>query len=342
MTARTASGRPLRFFGALLFCWIMARVGFHLVPIPPAVAESVMATPRQPQVILLAGAMTPRSIAPHASLPPMVRPARTTSSSINLPLLTRAPVAHADLHRTDDDRAQDGPSAPPAPTAAPFTLTPSTSPVRDRWQLSLWALWRPNRIDGGSAASVGQLGGSQAGARLDLDLNPNAPSRLAAYARVTAALADPTAPEAALGVAYQPTRRLPVSLALERRIALGEGARDAMALMAVGGFGPTPVAPGLLAQAYGQAGIVGFRAGDRFVDGKISLMAPVERLPLLLGASLSGGAQPAVHRVDIGPEIQFQLPLPSTPARLSMEWRERIVGHASPASGLAITLAADF
>jgi hypothetical protein len=340
MTARTAPGRPLRFFGLLLFGWVMARVGFHLVPVPNVAAESVMATTRQPQVALMARVMTPRpvaSTAPHAPSPPMMRATRATSSSVDIPAFPRFSIAQADEHRV-----QDAPSATPTPTAAPFTLTPSTNLAPNRWQLSTWALWRPNRVDGGSAASVGQLGGSQAGARLDLDLNPSAPYRLAAYARVTAALARPAAPEAALGIAYQPTRSLPISLALERRIALGEGARNAMALMAVGGFGPTPVVPGLLAEAYGQAGIVGFRAGDRFLDGKISLLAPVGRLPLHVGASLSGGAQPAVHRVDIGPEIQIRLPLPSTPARLSVEWRERIVGRARPASGLAITLAADF
>lgn len=340
MTARTASGRPLRFFGLLFFCWVMARVGFHLVPIPNVAAEPVMATIRQPQAVLLARVMTPHPVAPtapHTPSPPITDTTRAMSSSADLPALTRLSIADPDEYQV-----QNAPSVTPLPIAAPLTLPPSTNAVRNRWQLSTWALWRPNRIDGGSAASVGQLGGSQAGARLDLDLNPSAPYRLAAYTRVTTALAHPAAPEAALGIAYQPTRRLPVSLALERRIALGKGARDAMALMVVGGFGPTPVAPGLLAQAYGQAGIVGFRAGDRFVDGKISLLAPVERLPLHVGVSLSGGAQPTVHRVDIGPEIQIRLPLPSTPARLSIEWRERIAGRARPASGLAITLAADF
>lgn len=340
MTARTASGRPLRFFGLLLFCWVTVRLGFHLVPIPNVDAEPVRATARQPLVILHARVMTPRLIAStarHTPPPPMIGAAHATAPSVDLPRSTRFSIVYA-----DEKGGQDVPGPPSAPTATPFTMPPSASTVRNRWQLSTWALWRSNRAGGGNAASVGQLGGSQAGARLDLDLNPGAPYRLAAYIRATAALTRIAAAEAALGIAYQPTRRLPVSLALERRIALGEGARDAMALMAVGGFGPTPVARGLLAQAYGQAGIVGFRAGDRFVDGKISLLAPIGRLPLHVGASLSGGAQPAVHRVDVGPEVQIRLPLPSTPARLSVEWRERIAGHARPASGLAITLAADF
>lgn len=340
MTARPASGRPLRFFGLILLCWVMARVGVHITPIPRVSAEPVTVAPSHPQAVPWIAAQPLRILI--ATMPPA--PMRTRASGKAAPSV---PVDLMDFIRPataygHDRQPQDVGSTIAAPTAPPFPLEKATSSVRNRWQLSAWALWRPDRANGNGAASVGQLGGSQAGARLDVDLNPGASYRVATYARVTAALGHPTAPEAALGITYQPARRLPVSLALERRIALGEGARDAMAVMALGGFGPTPVIAGLSAEAYGQAGIVGFRANDRFLDGKISLTAPVERLPLRIGASLSGGAQPGIHRMDVGPEIQLQLPLHSAPARLSVEWRERIAGRARPASGLAITLAADF
>jgi hypothetical protein len=246
---------------------------------------------------------------------------------------------YANPPSVNKDEAPQPPIVTATPTAAPFT---SSRPDHNRWHLSAWTLWRPHRTNSANTASIGQLGASQTGARLDLDLTTGTQHRFTAYTRVTAALTHPVAPEAALGIAYQPIRPLPVSLALERRIALGEGARDAMALLAIGGFGPTPIVPGLLAEAYGQTGIVGFRAGDRFVDGRISVFTPIERLPLRVGASLSGGAQPSVHRVDIGPEIQIGLPLPAAPGRLSIEWRQRIAGLVRPTSGLAVTLAADF
>lgn len=115
-----------------------------------------------------------------------------------------------------------------------------------------------------------------------------------------------------------------------------------MAVMAVGGFGPTPIALGMEAQAYAQAGIVGFRQRDAFIDGKLSLLAPVQNTALRVGAAISGGAQPGVERLDIGPEIQVRLPLHPIAARLSIEWRERVGGRAAPASGLALTLGADF
>lgn len=339
MKPRRASGRPLRFFGVILLCWIAARVGIHITPIPLVSAEPVMVTAPQTQVareqpgrsLKLARFMTPLaplSVQDHAHA---VSFADVSPLKIGHPPIPYPKKQHHDAQ-----------SATPVPTALPFPVRPSTSLAGNRWQLSAWALWRLDGAAGNAAASVGQLGGSQAGARLDLDLNPGALFRLSAYARMTAALNHPAAPEAAIGIAYQPSRRLPVSLALERRIALGEGARDAMAVMAVGGFGPTPVIAGFSAQAYGQTGIVGFHANDRFVDGKFALTTPVTRLPLRVGASLSGGAQPGVHRVDVGPEVQVPFPLPSAPARLSVEWRQRVAGHARPASGLAITLAGDF
>ena len=115
-----------------------------------------------------------------------------------------------------------------------------------------------------------------------------------------------------------------------------------MAAVAAGGFGPVDIAPGLQAEAYAQAGIVGFNRRDALVDGRFALFKPIKGTPVKLGAAISGGAQPGVSRLDIGPEIQVRVPLPRTAARLSIEWRERIAGDAAPSSGIAITLAADF
>lgn len=227
-----------------------------------------------------------------------------------------------------------------APVAVPLA-PPAQSPT-DRWRGSAWLLWREGSATPANAVTAGRLGGSQAGLRLDYDLTPHAPGRLAAYGRVSAAINKPASPEGALGVAWQPVRAIPVSLAAERRIALGNGARNANTLMAAGGFGPTPVARGLEAEAYAQAGMVGFRSRDLFIDGKFSLLSPVTHTPFRLGASVSGGAQPQVERLDIGPEVQLRLPLPRLSTRLSVEWRERIAGNAAPASGLAVTLGADF
>ncbi|MDX3900352.1 MAG: hypothetical protein QHC40_07575 [Sphingobium sp.] len=362
MRPRAVPGRPLRFFGALLLLWIGARVAFNL-PLPQpaeATAEPPLAMARPIPLLTAHAARVAVRSAPvarftaFAALIPSTRlmkqPPETsrgeTDDAMPIDLLDfiHFSVAFANRHHGSGALAGGGLGATAALALAPAPLAPprTVGAPTDRWRLSAWTLWRPDGPGSDFVASPGQLGGSQAGARLEVDLIPAARQRLSAYARATTALGRPAAPEAAVGLALQPSRRIPVSVAIERRVALGPGARDAMAVMAVGGFGPSPLAPGLLAEGYGQAGIVGFRRGDGFVDGKVNLLAPIGDGPVRLGASLSGGAQPRVHRVDIGPEVQLRLPLPAAAARLSVEWRERVAGNARPPSGLAVTLAADF
>jgi len=268
---------------------------------------------------------------------------------IHKPIQSHAARAHAvptpmdDLTTPDPARAVTSPYSSPARSPAPAVpLTLPNLRGADRWRASAWLLWRDGSANSASIVTAGRLGGSQAGFRLDYDLTPASTGRAAAYGRVTAALNQPASPEGAVGLAWQPSRTIPISIAAERRIALGKGARDANAVLAVGGFGPTPVALGLEAEAYAQAGVVGFHRRDLFADGKFSLLSPVRGAPFRVGASLSGGAQPGVERVDIGPEVQLRLPLPQVAARISVEWRERIAGQASPPSGFAVTLGADF
>lgn len=360
MTARAAPGRPLRFFGVLLLLWIGARLAFHIpLPQPAEAVVGPVPVPARPAppVIAHAAPLAARAspvtrftaFAKRIPSTPLVKKLSETrgrraddAMPIDLMDLIHFSVAFANRHHGSGELAGDS-LATAALALAPAPLAPprTASAPADRWRLSAWTLWRPDGPGSDFVASPGQLGGSQAGARLEVDLIPAARQRLSAYARATTALGRPAAPEVAAGLALQPSRRIPVSVAIERRVALGPGARDAMAVLAVGGFGPSAIAPGLLAEGYGQAGIVGFRRGDGFVDGKVNLLAPIGDGPVRLGASLSGGAQPRVHRVDIGPEAQLRLPLPAA-ARLSVEWRERVAGNARPSSGLAVTLAADF
>ncbi|AUW60322.1 hypothetical protein C1T17_14150 [Sphingobium sp. SCG-1] len=215
-------------------------------------------------------------------------------------------------------------------------------PSTGRWSLSTWIFWRGSGT-GNSLASVGQLGGSQAGARLAFQLFPDAPERLAVYARMTSAMKRPHAPEAAIGISIQPAVQVPVRVAVERRIALDHDARNAMAVMAVGGFGPVLVTNRFTLEGYGQAGVVGIRSRDAFADGKLSLQHPLSvSLPITAGISVSGGAQPQVARLDIGPQVEARFRIGAQRARLSAEWRQRVAGNARPGSGPAITLAADF
>lgn len=354
MTAgnRAGRGRPVRFLLLLLLAWsasrAMLRVDFTTFGRPAAPAHAQFAAARADAPAAAPAPIRPAPIRPAIALrPPAPRTlakrgrsasaGRVVDDAVRVDLmdfldnaLPFAGHSHGDPHD-----AQLG-SGPLPPTPLP--------PVPDgrKWRMSGWMLWRDGSGPGADYAPSGRLGGSQAGMRLDVDLTSPGRGALRAYARASAALAHPAAPEGALGLAYQPARHVPVSLAVERRIALGSGARDAMAFVAAGGFGPMALSPAIEAEGYVQIGFVGLRAADRFLDGKISAFAlkPTDRLRL--GASLSGGAQPHLSRLDIGPEMQVRLPSAPLASRLSVEWRMRVAGNAAPGSGLAVTLGADF
>lgn len=356
---RTANGRPLRFFAMLLAGWMMLRLfgpgimtPAQLPPSSIAIAlPSSLASLATPLILATSAMATQRASSPFAFEAQWENHSRSTPGSDVLPTPYRKedmPVdlmnfitfttAFANRHYASDPgyiSGLHGPTASPAPLLI-------MEPTADRWRAGAWLLWRNGGAEGNKGVPAGQLGGSQAGVRLDYDIAPHAKIRMTAYSRLTSALQSPTAPETAVGLSIQPLRAVPITLAAERRIALGVGARNANAVMAVGGFGPKLLAPSIMAEAYVQTGIVGFRQRDAFIDGKFSLTAPLAGTPLRLGAALSGGAQPGLNRLDIGPELQVRLPLPQSNARLSVEWRERIAGQARPGSGLAITLAADF
>jgi len=348
-----ARGRPVRFFALVMLGWVAIRLGspagylfseamergggaFH----PTAYSKNGADSAGKDGLVVWRSVTTtrpePSPIAPQTPFP---------ASSASADAMHRRPAflpiaAEATPPTQTAGKTMD---ATPAINPAPALPLASPHPARiDRWHGSAWLLWREGSATRADAVTGGRLGGSQAGVRVDFDLTPQASSRAAAYARASIALNDPASPEGALGLAWQPARAIPISIAAERRIALGKGGRDANAVMAVGGFGPMRVAPSLEIEAYVQGGMVGFRSNDFFVDGKMSLLSPISNSPVRLGASLSGGAQPQVERLDIGPELQIRLPLKPAAARLGIEWRERIGGRAAPASGLAVTIGADF
>ncbi|MGE4323648.1 MAG: hypothetical protein AB7E60_11545 [Sphingobium sp.] len=366
-TRASGRGRPVRFLLLFLLAWSGSRVALHGDFTPFAHRNTPVDTRSFDTGPFDTGAAAPERPADKAGHPfpaietAVARPAMVLrAASRDRPpariLRNRSggPVQAADATTVDlmaflpaprsfADRHHGDPHIADAVSDHLLSAPPGTSRVpTDRWRMSSWILWRDGSGPGTGYAPPGRLGGSQAGVRLDTALTSVGPGTLFAYTRVTTALTRPAAPEAALGFAVQPTRRVPVSLAVERRIALGSGARDAMAVIVAGGFGPVAVATSIETEGYAQAGFVGLHSMDRFIDGKLSAFVLKPTQHLRLGASLSGGAQPGVSRLDLGPEIQIRLPSAPLASRLSVEWRARIAGTAAPSSGLAITLAADF
>lgn len=211
---------------------------------------------------------------------------------------------------------------------------PPRSAALGRWSASAWLLVRDD--PGGPAlAPGGTLGGSQAGARISYRLGGGFSLSGRAYLPLRRA----AGAEVAAGIDWQPVAALPVQLRAERRQAIGREGRSAFALSLAGGTS-RPLQGRLRLDAYGQAGAVGKRARDLFVDGAVRLSAPVG--PVEIGAGAWGAAQPGAARLDAGPALSYRLPLRGANVRLEAGWRFRLAGDAAPRSGPALTLGADF
>jgi hypothetical protein len=212
---------------------------------------------------------------------------------------------------------------------ASITLVPS------RWSVSAWALLR----SGGERqlATGGVLGGSQAGMRATYRLRDG----LAVSGRAYAPIDTPEGAEVALGIEWQPLRTVPVRVLAERRQGIGKEGRSAFALLAYGAVSDQPLIGPVTLDAYAQAGVVGARSRDGFIDGAVRLGAPVAG-GLSAGVGAWGAAQPGVSRFDVGPQVSYRLPVPGATMRVSAEWRFRVGGDARPGSGPALTLSTDF
>ncbi|MFL6830388.1 MAG: hypothetical protein ACJ8D5_07190 [Sphingomicrobium sp.] len=220
--------------------------------------------------------------------------------------------------------------------SVPATFAP---PSRlDRVQLSAWALLRGRQgqvLGPTSLASAGQLGGSQAGARLVYNVTP----RIAATLRTSSDVGR-TGGEAAAGIRVRPVLGLPIWLTAERRQKIGRlgTGRNAFAVFAEGGVYQRPMPWRFSLDAYLQGGVVGVRTRDLFVDGALTLTRPLFR-NFSGGAGVWGGAQPGIYRVDAGPRVTMNV---RNNLKVHLDYRQRVAGNAQPGSGPAVTLAGDF
>jgi hypothetical protein len=234
----------------------------------------------------------------------------------------------------------------PAPALAPRLATAG------RWTLDAWAFWR----QGSDAAPVSQgrvpvYGASQAGAVLQFRLAPGSARDPRLYARAYRALVRRGESELALGASARPFGRVPVRVAGEVRYTDGAFS-DAFrpAAYAVTELPPIALPFGAQLEAYGQAGWVGGPGATPFADGQASVTREVRAVAgqtdnvmrLSLGAAAWGGAQEDAQRIDIGPTLRLDLTVGAVPARLSVDWRERVGGDAAPESGLAATFSTRF
>ncbi len=225
----------------------------------------------------------------------------------------------------------------PAARSASAVPGPAGAPVArrfDRLELTAWALLRGS-AGPGNLATGGTLGGSQVGARLMYKFSPS----LAATLRSSSSVGGVRYAEVAAGIRYKPMASIPVAVTFERRQALNEwGGRNAFALFAEGGLYQTPVFGIANLDMYAQGGVVGFDSRDLFFDGAATFTRPVWK-NWSAGLGVWGGAQPGLYRVDAGPRVSMNV---GRGIRLHADYRQRLAGQATPTSGPALTIAADW
>ena len=241
-------------------------------------------------------------------------------------------VSAPDEWQLADAGSFPGRRSTPAPPIA------SNAPVAkrlDRVQLTSWAMLRGSSTPG-ALASGGTLGGSQGGARLTYNFS----RMLAASLRTTTPLGGSRGAEVAAGIRVTPFRSIPIAITAERRQSISRfgGGRSAFAVFAEGGVYHHPMPLDFDLDAYLQAGVVGLRSRDLFADGAFAFTRPVWGR-FSAGFGVWGGAQPGLYRVDAGPRISMRI---RDNIYAHVDWRQRLVGNAAPASGPAVTLGADF
>jgi hypothetical protein len=340
---------PAGSLALLLTVWIAFRVSANLlfaaathVATEKAVAGNVTAFPAKP--VNLAKPFGPAS--QHSGL---------FTGQLHAPALAEKPVPNSPRNNLPSPSlremgqtlpsvaALDGVSRASSVLAQPSAIGSITPPpardtdARPRLKLSGWAIWR-NAPDGTGLAAAGQLGGSQAGLRATLPvLQVGQSLELGLNGRASSPLRSSKGKEVALGLSFLRSGSLPIEIGVERRL----GAREAFAMTAATGVNDRAIGPRLKLSGYGQAGLVGMRRRDAFIDGALQIDRTIVskgNVEINTGIGIWGAAQPGLYRMDVGPQTSLKL----SKLRISGQWRFRVAGDAQPGSGPAITIGADF
>jgi hypothetical protein len=355
-------GRALSVTSAFLALWISSRTLLAIWPDPRAPVQGSVHAPGAERLVITPVPQQRNARIRQAEPPPILnQPEPSMSSALHIMHTARTPSALpfppklrvAGLatrawpneiliaKRTAPyfEKLQEPPSTL-LPTQA---VVPALTPRHGQSiRFSSWALFRL-----GAARQVvlanGQLGGSQIGVRMGLPLTTARQGfGLDLSARAYAPLQAKRGKEAALGLSLNHRGNPSLEFIAERRIGLDQGGRNAFSVMAVSGLSDLVLAKGITLNAYAQAGVIGARARDGFVDASVSVDRPVNASGVRIGVGAWGGIQPRVGRLDIGPQVTFPLPVEGRTIRLSAQWRFRVAGDAAPASGPAIVIGSDF
>ena len=234
------------------------------------------------------------------------------------------------------------------PISPPF----GNQPKPDRWSVDGWAFWR----QGSNAAQISQgrvpiYGASQIGANLQYRAAPASAHDPRIFFRAYRALVSGGETELAAGLSARPIGSIPVRVAAELRATENRfGTELRPAAFAVTELAPQTLPANFNLEAYGGAGYVGGDDATAFADGQMTVTREVAEFEgpavdsarVSIGGGAWGGAQQGASRVDVGPTVRVDLTIGTVPARIAVDWRERVGGDASPDSGVAATLSTRF
>lgn len=330
---------PVTFLFVVAGAWAAARTVMLWPKTVPSVAERKIAwarplsqSPARPHLAPVSSpaglSLSKPFLVLRQNLSPRIRkglPQAQPSRDEQKALAWTTPASSLLPHTEKEERKSTGPlrHAPPSP---PSRLT-----------ISAWALLRGD--GSGPLAAGGQLGGSQAGLRARYQLSP----ALHLATRVSGPLQSNLGKEAAIGLDLRPVRSFPLTFLIERRVGLDPGSRDAFGIGAYGGFDRSIGQVRL--DGYAQAGVVGLKRRDLYVDGAVRgehVLVTSDTARFGVGAGIWGGAQPGAARLDIGPQLVARVPVAAGGVRIGAEWRQRVAGDARPGSGPVLSLGADF
>lgn len=240
-----------------------------------------------------------------------------------------------------------------APPALPDSAISSPSTNRDRWSFDAFTFYRAG--SGSEAVSAGRVaiyGASQSSARLQYRFAPGSRQDLRAFVRAYQAHVSGGESELTAGLSMRPVPSLPVRAFGEVRLTdtalFGRTIRPAA--YAVTEIAPVSLPLDAALELYGGAGYVGGKASTFFADGQAVGMREVAKVNpggersvrISFGGGAWGGVQRDAGRLDIGPTMRFDFDLGKVPARVSVDWRERVAGDAEPGSGVAATVSTQF
>lgn len=241
-----------------------------------------------------------------------------------------------------------------ASTAPFYAAQPGRAPasVDDRWSLDSYLYYRPG--SGSLSTTQGRApvyGASQLAANLQYRFAPQSSHDPRGYLRAYHALVRAGETELAAGLSARPVGALPLRLAGEMRATRTPRGTD----YRPAGYAVTELQPQRLPfrfslEGYGAAGYVGGDAATYFAEGQTALTREVvsfrglndQPMRLSVGGAAWGGAQRDAKRVDVGPTMRLDLSVGEVPARISVDWRERVAGDAVPDSGIAATVSTRF